>query len=89
MVSSSSSDTVTVLVVTIVVLLLLLAVGGVLFLVCVLRVKASRRGRRERIYGTIQESEVIGTVRNESCGYFQGGRSEDELVGEDEEIHML
>ena len=44
------------------VLLLLLAVGGVLFLVCVLRAKASRRERREdgeRVYDTIQETEVI------------------------------
>ena len=29
---------------------------------------------------------MIGTVRNESCGYFEGGRSEDELAGADEGI---
>ena len=84
LVSSSSSDAIIALVVTLVVLLFLLDVGGVLFLVCVLRAKASRREGREdgeRIYDIIQE---IGTVRNESCGYFKGGRSE---VAE--EIHVL
>ena len=72
------------LVVTLVVILFLLDVGGVLFLVCVLRGKASRRKRRERrerIYGIIQE--------NESCGHFEGGRSEDEVARADEEIHVL
>ena len=70
---------------TLAVILLLLDVGGVLFLVCVLKAKASRRERRERIYGIIQEREA----RNESCGYFEGGRSEKELAGADEEIHVL
>ena len=50
--------------------------GGVLFLVCVLRAKASRREGREdgeRVYDTIPEREVIGTVRNQAYGHVGGG----------------
>ena len=57
------------------VFLLLLAVGGVLFLVCVPRAKASRREGREdgeRVYDTIQETEVIGTWKNSAYGLYQG-----------------
>ena len=65
---SSSSDTITVLVVSIVVLLLL-AVGGVLFLVCVLRAKASRREGRKDGERNIQ---VIGMKRNEAYSHVEG-----------------
>ena len=54
------------------VLLLLLAVGGVLFLVCVLRAKASGREDGERVYDTIQETEVIRTWKNSAYGLYQG-----------------
>ena len=49
----------------IVVLLLLLAVGGVLFLVCVLRAKASRRE---------EDQPEIDTKMNEAYGQVSGGR---------------
>ena len=65
------------LVVIIVVVLLLLAVGDVLFLVCVLGARASRREGREdgeRVYDTVQEREVIGTVRNQAYGHVGQGK---------------
>ena len=79
---------------TLVVLLLLLAVDGVLFLVCVLRAKASRREGREdgeRVYDTIQEREreVIATERNEAYGHFDGGGRRKEHSTEDLEYEEI
>ena len=68
LVPSSSSNSIIVLVVTLVVILLLLDVGGVLFLVCVLRAKASRREGREDGERNIQ---VIGMQRNEPHGHIE------------------
>ena len=51
------------------VVLLLLAVGGVLFLVCVLRAMASRREGREDGERNIQ---VIGMKRNEAYSHVEG-----------------
>ena len=62
------SDTIIGLVVSLVVLLLLLAVGGVLFLVCVLRAMASRREGREDGERNIQ---VIGMKRNEAPNHVE------------------
>ena len=56
---------ISVLAVVIVFLLLLLAVGGVLFLVCVLRLKASRREENQ---------PEIDTKTNEAYGQVSGGR---------------
>ena len=73
--------------VIIVAILLLLAVGGVLFLACVLRAKTSRREGRdgERVYDTVEEREVIGTVRNQAYGHV-GGREGTEMVRVDATI---
>ena len=56
---------ISVLAVVIAVLLLLLAVGGVLFLVCVLRLKASRRE---------EDQSEIDTKMNEAYGQVSSGR---------------
>ena len=79
----SMSDTstyitiISVLAVVIAVLLLLLAVGGVLFLVCVLRAKASRREENQPEIDT-KMNEAYGQV---SRGRGGGGGGVEEAIG--------
>ena len=59
-------------------ILLLLAVCGMLYLVCVLRAKVSRREGSEDENNAIQDREVIGTGRNEAYGH--GARREGRIT---------